>query len=228
MKNIGIVKRFFAAITLSMILIFLVSCSSEGNSKPNLQKMYNESNAEVVKLREENKQLIQENATFKSDLQGGRTASETIKSLNKREQDLNKREQDLDRREKLLEKREQSFEQKNNDIYSQKEEVGAAKQIQKDYEEQKQLVKEVSNERDQAVFLRTIFMVIGVVLLVPLIWIFILYINLRRKMENNEQVIRAAIDNPSASPEQIRNILDALRGYSQPMKMINSQSDSSS
>jgi hypothetical protein len=221
-------NKIIIIIGLVFLLVF-GSYSLGSNNNPEYKNLWQEAKSKNEKLDKQKIELIKENERLKSDQKGGISISEEKEGLKKWEEDVTRREISVTQREDDLKK---EYKEYYETIGITKEEVGAAKQIRKDNEYLKQQITELSNVRSQAVFWNNALIIIVFMSLVMCIVVSIRYRNLnkemedlKRKMENNKQVLRATIETPSASLEQIRNVLDALTENSQPMKMINSQSD---
>ncbi|MBD2005598.1 MULTISPECIES: hypothetical protein [Cyanophyceae] len=192
-----------AAVTLFLFSIgFGAGWFTSPNSTSYKDEKIKRENLEQVVLK-----LTAENERLKADLQGGRTASEEQLSLEKRGQELARREQLLDKRENDLESRVQDF---NSTVRTTGEEVGQASQIQKDYEDTKQLLREVTNSRNTWQISSVILLVVS---LIAGLFIFDYIRKLRYSkwsLEKVIEVLRGKFNNPSVSVEEVKSVVDAF------------------
>jgi hypothetical protein len=208
--------------------VILLSYAVISFGTPKYDKLYREEKISRENLQEYVLKLTGENQRLKADLQGGRTASEEREALGIREKEITRRERLLDKREDDLEYRIKDF---NSTVRTTGEDVGQATQIQKDYEDSKQLLNEVLKARGLWQTLCVILVILVITFLVIAIAVF-LYIRklqyLKGNLEKVIEVLRSKFENPSVSVEEVKGVVETftqLNESAKTPKMLNPGSE---
>lgn len=200
------IKAEVAAIVLFLFLPIWQNPAFLG--LPDFNAMYRECMETQTNLQQEITNLKVENAQLRADLQGGRAVSEEQAALQKRAEELDRRERLLNQREDEIEDRTQDF---NSTIRTTGEEVGQAKQLREVYEQNRELLQEVSISRATW---RTLFWGTLTILVAGLLGTIPLFLYVRKlqfsksSLERVLEMLRTKLQDPSADVQEVKTMLE--------------------